>query len=58
MAQKYQIEKVIHEMIRDNALAFMMNENYEHGTITTYDYLRHLAEIYRKEKENETNSRS
>lgn len=52
MAQKYQIEKVIHEMIRDNTLAFMMNEHYEHGAITTDDYLRHLAEIYRKEKEN------
>lgn len=48
---KYQIEKVLHEIIRDMPEARRAADQFKHGYITFDDALNEIAHIYRKERE-------
>lgn len=48
---KYQIEKVLHEIIRDMPEARRTADNFKHGYITFEEALEEIAYVVRKEKE-------
>ena len=50
-ANKYRIEKVLHEYIRDLPEVKRMSEKYEHGYLTFEDALEEIAYAIRKERE-------
>ena len=47
---KYRIEKVLHELIRDLPEVRKISCNYENGFLTLEDALEEIAEAVRKER--------
>lgn len=50
---KYRIEKMIHELIRDIPEIAKVNREWERGYITTDELLHDIANIYRDEIDKE-----
>ena len=48
--KKFQIEKFLHEIIRDLPDAYRINRNYERGFITADECLEEIIDAYRNEK--------
>ena len=52
MPKKYQIEKILHELIRDLPDARKAANNYRRGLLTLDECLNAIAAVYRAEREN------
>ena len=52
---KFEIEKKLHEIIRDLPAGHRINHNFERGIITLDEALKLLATVYRNEREREAN---
>lgn len=50
MQKKFQIEKFLHEIIRDLPDAYRINRKYERGFITADECMSAIIEAYRAEK--------
>lgn len=52
---KFELEKKLHEIIRDLPAGHRINHNFERGIITLDEALKLLATVYRNEREKEAN---
>lgn len=50
MQKKFQIEKFLHEIIRDLPDAYRINRNYERGFIAADECLEAIIDAYRNER--------
>lgn len=48
--KKYQIEKVLHELIRDLPDIRKISQSYERGLLPDYDALAEIAEVLKHER--------
>lgn len=51
--KKYQIEKVLHELIRDLPEVRKISQNYERGLLPDYDVLAEIASFLKRERRGE-----
>lgn len=55
--KKYNLEKVLHEIIRDIPGAAKVEQKFNRGFMTFDDALKEIAFLYREEKEKENNEK-
>jgi hypothetical protein len=48
--KKYQIEKVLHELIRDLPQVRKISQSYERGLLPDYEALAEIAEVLKQER--------
>lgn len=55
--KKYNLEKVLHEIIRDIPGAAKVEQKFNRGFMTFDDALKEIASLYRDEKEKENSEK-